>query len=394
VSAATDAAPRAALPRLLVLAAALFIAGTNAFVIAGLLPDIADALGTTAGTAGLAITAYAGAVALAAPFVAIGLPRVPRATLLSAGLLVLTAGTVITIFAHDLTAFVVGRIVAGLGAAALVPTATAAAAALVAPERRGRALALVTAGFTLAFAAGSPLGTALGAALGWRAPLWAIAGLGVALALALPLLVRGVPVPGEVPLRRRFAPLASPAVLAVLGATVLVLAGFNSGYFQSAVVTDAATGGSGALLAVLLLAFGAAGVLGNVLVGPALDRFGSRVTAIGLFGTHAAALLVLAIVADVYAADVAVFAVWGLAALASSVPLQHRLVSLDPEQAQQALSWQSTAMYVGIALAPVMAASALHLAGAHAIPLAGAGAVLLALALFLLGGRSRRSRRA
>jgi predicted MFS family arabinose efflux permease len=94
------------------------------------------------------------------------------------------------------------------------------------------------------------------------------------------------------------------------------------------------------------------------------------------------------LVASSYAGSGLAFALWGVAAFGAVVPIQHRLVSIDPAKSGIALSWYSTAMYVGIALAPVLGSLALS-DGAAMVPLAGAAASALALAAFQLGYRVR-----
>ncbi len=370
---------------MLVLALGLFVVGANAFVIAGLLPQVAAGLGATAEQVSWSITSYSLLVAVAAPAVSILLPRVPRATLMSAGLAVFAVGTAVSALAPDLGVFIAGRTFSGLGGAALVPTATAAAASLARPEKRGQALAIVGAGFTLATAVGSPLGTALGGVAGWRFSLWCVVAIAAVLVAAIPLAVRGVLVPAAVSVRRRLAPLGNPRVLAPLLATLLMVAGFNIVYIFSAAVTHASTGGSGGLLAVLLLAYGAAGVAGNTIAGPLTDRLGNRRVAAVALIAQTLALVVLAFVERSFAASVVVFALWGVAAFAIAIPVQHRLVNVDPESAALALSWYSTAMYIGIAIAPLVGAAALGAGGAVAVPLAGAAVTALALVAFLLG---------
>ncbi|WP_314146947.1 MFS transporter, partial [uncultured Leifsonia sp.] len=127
---------RGATLKLVVLAAAMFVVGTNAFVIAGLLPRVAAGLGSTAEAVSYSITIYSLLVAVAAPAVSILLPRVPRAALMAVGLAVFAAGTAVAALAPNLGVFIAGRSIAGIGGAALVPTATAAAASLAAPEKR------------------------------------------------------------------------------------------------------------------------------------------------------------------------------------------------------------------------------------------------------------------
>ncbi|MEN2739425.1 MFS transporter [Microbacterium sp. X-17] len=380
-------------PALVVLALGLFVVGTNAFVIAGLLPQIAASLGTSPTAVSVSITSYSLVVAVAAPAISILLPRVPRSLLMATGLAVFAVGTAVAALAPDLGWFIAGRTFSGIGGAALVPTATAAAAALAPPEKRGRALALVGAGFTLATAVGSPLGTALGGVAGWRFALWSVVALGAVLAALIPLLVRAVPLAPQATLRRRLAALADLRVLALLATTVFMIAGFNIVYIFSAAVTRASTGGAGPLLAALLLAYGAAGVIGNVVAGPLTDRFGSRgVAAVALLG-QVAALVVLPFVEASFVASLAVFALWGVAAFAMAIPVQHRLVHLDPGSSALVLSWYSTAMYIGIAIAPPIGTLALGAGGAEAVPFAGAAVTLVALAAFLLGHGARAGAR-
>jgi DHA1 family inner membrane transport protein len=119
------------------------------------------------------------------------------------------------------------------------------------------------------------------------------------------------------------------------------------------------------------------------------DRFGSRPTAVVALAGQIVALVVLPFVESSFVASIVVFAVWGVAAFAIAIPVQHRLVTVDPESAALALSWYSTAMYVGIAIAPPLGSAALALGGAEAVPVVGAAVTALALVLFL-GGYARR----
>jgi predicted MFS family arabinose efflux permease len=295
---------------------------------------------------------------------------------------------VIACTAGGFVPFLLGRVVAGLGGAALVPAATAAAPTVLPSEHRGRALAIAGLGFTLAVAVGSPLGTALASFGGWRLSLGVLAGLALVLALAVALVVRGIPEPPRISVAARFAPLADPRVVLLLVAMVLATASFNVVYIYSSAVTALATGGSGVRLAILLLVYGAAGVVGTTLAGRLTDRRGSTPVAVGALAVQAVVLALLALVAASFVLDVPVFALWGIAAFAVVVPVQHRLVGIDPAVAGIVLSWYSTAMYVGIGIAPVVGGAALGL-GASAVPLAGATIALVGLVVYLIGLRVR-----
>jgi len=381
-------------PRLAILAAGLFVVGTNAFVIAGLLPDIAASLGVTPGEVGYSITDYSLVVAIGAPALSILLPRLSRTVLMSIGLAFVAVGTLLAASAPDLTAFTVGRIVAALGGAALVPAATAAAASLAPVERRGRAIAVVAIGFTAASAFGAPLGTAIAAAGSWRVPLFGLAALAAVLSVAVALGVRRVPLGTPVSVRRRFAVLADRRVLLTLVATLFVLCGFNVVYIFSSAVTATVTGGSGVVLAVLLLVFGISGVVGNLVAGRLTDRFGNRRVTVPFLGIQVAVLAALPLASGNLVITGLLFAVWGASANAATLPIQHRLIEIDPATAGVALSWYSTAMYAGIALAPPLGAAALATGGASLVPLVGAVAILLALIAFQAGRATGRQRSA
>lgn len=379
--------------RLALLAACLFVAATNGFVIAGLLPHIARDLGVTQQTVGFSITAYAIVVAIAAPAASILLARTPRVVVLTGGILLVGVGTLLAVVAPGFGLFLAGRVVAGLGGAALVPAATAAAPSVLPPRFRGRALAIAGVGFTAAVAAGAPLGTALASLGGWRLALGVLAGLALVLAVAVAVGVRRLPEPPAIGLGARFAPLADGRVLLALLAMVLVTASFNVVYIFSSEVTAGATHGSGVLLSVLLLVYGVAGIVGTTVAGRLTDRRGSVPVALVALVGQTVVLALLGVLGASFVLDLLLFAIWGVTAFAVVVPVQARLVSIDPAAAGIVLSWYSTAMYIGIGIAPVLGAAALG-GGAALVPIAGAAASLLGLAVFVAGVRVRAGRTA
>jgi MFS transporter, DHA1 family, inner membrane transport protein len=382
--------PHRLYPRLAILAVGLFITGTNGFLIAGLLPSIARTLHVHASDVSYSITYYAVVVAVAAPVVSILLPRMSRTTLMSLGLVLILIGTVVAAAAPTLLIFTLGRVIAALGGAALVPPATATAAILAAAEKRGRAIAFVAVGFTAAVAFGAPLGTAIASVGGWRLPLFALAALAGLTAIAVAVFVRHIPLGAPVSARRRFEILRDPRTLLALVTTVLVVAGFNVVYIFSSAVTATATGGSSSLLAFLLLVFGVAGIGGNSAAGPLTDRFGNRVVAIAVLSLLIVSLIAIAFAATSLLAIAIVFVFWGVSSNAVSLPVQHRLVEIDPATAGISLSWFSTALYAGIAVAPPLGALALRLGGAELVPIFGAGAAALAMIAFLVGSLVRQ----
>lgn len=156
-------------PRIAVLALATFATGTEAYVYAGLLSDVAGDLGVTIARTGLLASAFAITYAVLAPFLASLTAAVPRRTLLVGGLAAIGVVNIAASFAPSFGWLLASRVLCGVVAAIIGPAATAMAAALVEENKRGAAMATVGAGISLAFTVGVPLGSAVGGAFGWRA---------------------------------------------------------------------------------------------------------------------------------------------------------------------------------------------------------------------------------
>lgn len=377
--------------QLALLSIAAFLVGTNGFIIAGLLPDIAAGLNVGTSGVGVSITVYAAVVAVLAPTFATVLAHVPRTQMIAGGLVIFGIGTALTAVAGDLTLFIVGRGLAGVGGAAIVPTAVAVASAMAPVGRRGWAIAIVMLGFTFSTAVGAPLGTAIAYVGGWRLPLAAVAVLALLGAVVVALVLRGVRLDAAQSFASRISVLAEPRIVLALLSTVFSVAGFNAAYIYTSEFTQDATGGSGALLAVLLLLFGVGGIVGNQLAGGLTDRYDNRIVGSILIAVHLAALAVIPFSEASFLALAVVLPVWGLAAFGTGVAVQHRVVEVGGDRAAVAVSWYSTAVYVGIAIAPLIGGAALDGLGASVIPLAAAALVLVAGVLFQVGHLVRRA---
>ncbi len=380
---------RASAVRLGLLALGLFVVATNAFVIAGVLPQIAQTLGVGPGTIGYSISVYAIVVAVASPLVSVTCGRVRPERVMAAGLALIAAGTFLAAAADTFTVFTVGRVIAALGGAALVPSAIGAAPVMVALSQRGRAIALVGMGFTLAMAIGSPIGTALADIGGWRLPLSVLAGLAALLVPALLLVVRDVPRSPAVDLRSRAVVLRDPRIVFAIVASLLMTLAFNMVYIFSAVITHEATGGDHKRLAILLLAYGVAGVIGNIVGGRLADRIGSRRTLQIVLAAQAVAFVALIATHGSMVATALVFTLSGIAGFAASVAVQYRLALIDSRYATTALAWYSTAMYVGISIAPLIGAAALPY-GPPVLLAAAAVSILVAVVASEISHAKRR----
>ena len=365
---------RATSVRLWLLASGAFIFGTGGFVIAGLLPSIADSFDIDTSEASLLITVYALVFAVGAPLLAMVTSRVPRTVLIATGLAVGTFGTILAAFVPTFELMIVARVIGALGAAAYVPAATGAAAAIAEPGKQGRAVALVTGGFTAATALGAPLGTAIGSRSSWHVSLWFVGALGVIALVAIIIVLRGIPAPDPLSVRERFAPLASLRIGTVLLTILLIVAGQYSAYTFFGDVQDRATQHDGLVLSLLLFVYGVAATIGNIAAGTLVDRFGNRRVLNVAVAVLIAAFIVMPFTASTLVGAIVTIAVWGLSAWAALLALQVRVVAVSPG----AIAWSTSAVFIGIALSAPLGSFAINALGVHFLTLGVAAVVVLA----------------
>ncbi|WP_197696477.1 MFS transporter [Nocardia terpenica] len=148
--------------RLFPLALATFAVGVDGFVIAGLLPAIAEDLGTTTPAAGQLVTVFAVTFAVASPVLGAATSGLNRRTALILALSIFVVGNAATALGTGYGAVMAARIVTAAGAGIITSAASSTAAAVAPPQRRGAALAFVMGGLTTATALGLPLGTLIG----------------------------------------------------------------------------------------------------------------------------------------------------------------------------------------------------------------------------------------
>ncbi|WP_037663988.1 MFS transporter, partial [Streptomyces aurantiacus] len=349
-----------------------FTLGLDAYVMAGLLPVVADDLDTTVSLAGQMVTVFTLAYAVSAPLVAGLLAGARPRVLIVASLAVFTLGNGATALAPGLAVLLLSRVVAGVGAGVYSALSTAAAASLAGPERRGRALALVMGGMSSGTVLGVPLGVLLADHTSWRSTMWLVTGLGAVALAGLALGLPQVPAEPPVPVRARLGALADRAVLPVVGVSFLAAVSSLGLYTYLAPVLEAAGGVGEGDVAPYLWAWGIGGVLGSVLAGPLVDRWG-RVYAL-VAGVMAALVVAEVSLPLLGAAAFPALVVWGAAGWALQVPQQHRLLALSAERGTVALALNNSALYLGSAVGSGAAGLALSAGlGAERLPWVAAG---------------------
>ncbi len=248
-----------------------FAIGTTEFVTMGLLPQIADGVAISIPTAGNVISAYAVGVVIGAPVLAFLGARLPRRGLLVALMVAYAVGNAASALATTYGLLSLARVATGFPHGAYFGVASLVAATLAPEGRKGRAVAMVMLGLSVANVIGVPAATWLGQHLGWRSAYWAVTGLSLLTALLVLAFVPSCPGDAGATGRRELRAFREPQVWLTLLAGAVGFGGMFAVFsYIAPTVTEVGGLPEGAVPA-FLLAFGVGMVVGTWLAGELAD---------------------------------------------------------------------------------------------------------------------------
>lgn len=336
---------------LVALSAACFTSVTSENLPVALLAELAAGLRVPESAVGLLVTGYAVVVALTVvPLVALTAHWDRRTTALVT-VAAIAVSNVLLAVAPGYGVAVAARVVSAVGHGVFWSVVAPMAARLLGPDRVGRATAVVFAGNSLAFLVGLPLSSWLGATIGWRPTALAMAGVAALAAVAIRVTID--PMPGERATPRRGPSAVRRAVtdrslLPVNLVTVVVVTGHFAVFTYITVVIADHVHLTGAGMSALLLAHGAAGLLGLVVFGRFVDSR-PRATALAVTGGLAACMVVLQAFGSGPVVGAAVV-LWAVPSGGMAVVLQAAVLRTAADRPDLASAVYVVAFQVGIAL--------------------------------------------
>ncbi|SJZ40417.1 MFS transporter, DHA1 family, putative efflux transporter [Marinactinospora thermotolerans DSM 45154] len=376
--------------RIVPLALGNFAVNTGAYLVSGLLPDIAEATGTTVPSAGLLVTVYALAYAIGAPLWAGLLGPLDRRRVLWAALGVCAVGNLLTALAPGLLWLAGARVVVAIGASVFTPTALVLAADLARPERRGALVALVVTGSALAPVLGVPAGVLLSQHLGAQAVFAVVAVLVLAAAAGIGALPQ-TPRPPRTSLRSGLAPLGEGALTKVLGVSALAALADSTAYTFVVPLLSGFGGATGQAVGLFLVCYGLAGAAGTSIAGWASDRFGPAVAMGASLTALALGLLALPLTDGAPLPVLLCVVLWGLGAWGVAPAAQARLLQVTPVAVGAASALNVSAIWLGMGLGGTLGGETVEELGTSGLGPVGGAVALGALALALLAARPRRA---
>lgn len=361
-----------------VLSAANFVIGMGAFVLIGMLTPVGQDFGIAPGRTGWLMTTYALAYAVLSPLLVSLTGSVGRRRVLAYALTGFAVANLLSALAPTEFTLHLTRILAAAGAGMLTPVSASVAAGLSAPERRGKALAAVIFGLSLAQVLGVPAGSFIAYTFGWRVAFVVVALLALPI---IPLIWRIVPSGlafQTVTLPELGRTLRDgPTMLAVsFTATYLAAAYVLYTYLAPLLEQTMNYGRDG--ITWILLVFGAAAVIGNLAGGAIADRIGPFRTLLILCAGQVVTLPLFSLMPLPGLALVVLIAVWSLFVWSMMAGQQMRIIALRPSAAPIVLALNAAAIYIGAAAGSAIGSVVMGVGGVQALGLGGLAVALLA----------------
>ncbi len=379
-----------------VLALTVFCLGTSEFVLAGLLPQLADDLEATIPSAGLLISGFAVGMLVGAPVMALLTLRLPRKLTLVGAATVFALMHLGGVLTDDFALLMTTRVLAAVACATFWAVAAVTIVTITPKEATARGLGVLVGGLTLANIIGVPLGTWIGQAQGWRAAFLAIA---VTTVLATVATLRWVPEtsdrttsapPMRELLRTEVGALANRRLWLALGTTATFQASvFATFSYLAPLLTDVSGLDAGAVPAILLL-FGIGSFVGITTGSRYADRnlLGNVVISLLVTLVALGALRAVAPAGPVVAVTVFAF---GAAAFSIASALNARVFVHAGAAPTLASAVNVSAFNVGNAAGPWLGGLAIGAGLGYLSPIwVSAGLVLLALGLAATSWRLER----
>jgi DHA1 family inner membrane transport protein len=385
--------PRRRLAAAGALGAAAFCYATSENLPVGLLPVMSASLRSSLSATGLLVTVYAAVVVVTSAPLTYLTRNYPRRFLLTGLLGVFVAGTLAAAAAPGYGWLVAARVVTALSHAVFWSIVAVAAAGLFPAGERGRAVAIVASGGTLALLLGVPAGPWIGQHAGWRMSFVAVSGLGLAVAAAVVVLI-----PARRPSDNHAAAGTHPDALGyglLVTTTFLAVAGTFCAYtYVSAFLTKVSGLPAGDVPPVLFLG-GLASLTGVGCSGLILSRH-PRVAQVASTGILAAALLGLYVLGTAGPVAAVLQAAESFGVAGVLVSMQARVLVVAPRGSDIASAGFSSAYNLGAAAGPVVGGLVLSGPGLRSTALAGWLLASMALAVVLseplVGAAIRRLR--
>lgn len=320
-----------------------FIFNTSEFMPIGLLTDIAGSFSISESKAGMLITVYSWIVMLLSLPLILLVSKIDFRKLFRGTIALFGICQIMSVLAPSYGVLMASRIGVACTHAIFWSIASPVAIRLVNEEHRSFALSMVVTGTSIATIAGLPLGRLVGQYMGWRVTFLIVGIIAFAVLVYMAFVFPKIASGEQFHVKDLPALLKNPVLICLYVQTILFVLGYYTVYSYIEPFMQQVAKLQNNVITIVLLIFGATGLLGSYLFSKLYDRH--RFAFIGtVMATLLAWLLLLLPASKSLATMVILCAFWGITAMAFNVTTQSEVIrSVDEKGAAVA-----TAIYSGL----------------------------------------------
>ena len=320
-----------------------FIFNTSEFMPIGLLTDIAGSFSISESKAGMLITVYSWIVMLLSLPLILLVSKIDFRKLFMGTIALFGICQIMSVMAPSYGVLMASRIGVACTHAIFWSIASPVAIRLVNEEHRSFALSMVVTGTSIATIAGLPLGRLVGQYMGWRVTFLIVGIIAFAVLVYMAFVFPKIASGEQFHVKDLPALLKNPVLICLYVQTILFVLGYYTVYSYIEPFMQQVAKLHNNVITIVLLIFGAMGLLGSYLFSKLYDRH--RFAFIGtVMATLLVWLLFLLPASKSLATMVILCAFWGVTAMAFNVTTQSEVIrSVDEKGAAVA-----TAIYSGL----------------------------------------------
>lgn len=239
--------------------------------IIGILPLIARVFGVSVSTAGLLVSGFALGVAIAGPTMPLLFSHINRKTAMMISLGIFCLSNIISIFTHSFTILMIARIIPAFFQPVYVSMAFTMASQAVEPAHAQQAVAKVFIGVSAGMVLGVPVTSFIANNFSFAAAMSFFAVINILVFLFTIFVVPSMPVTEITSYGSQLSVLKSPAMILAIVAVIGLNAAVFGFYSYMSDFLSSISHFSANIVSTLLLVYGVANIVGNIIAGNTLS---------------------------------------------------------------------------------------------------------------------------
>jgi DHA1 family arabinose polymer transporter-like MFS transporter len=324
--------------------------GTTEFVIMGLLPEVAAAMGVSIPSAGYLISAYALGVVIGAPLlVGISTRYNPKKTLLAL-MVIFTLFNGLSGLAPNFNSLIILRFLSGLPHGAFFGIGAVVASQLAKEGKQAQSIAMMFLGLTVANLAMVPLVTLVGQTLSWRFAFLFVALIGAVTVFFIHKWLPDQQVDSTSSVKSELQFFKTGKAWLILLITAIGFGGLFAWFSYVAPLSIHVSRFSASFVPYIMLLAGIGMVIGNILGGILADKMRADKAAILLFLLQVITLLAVFFFSDNQYFSLILTFLCGLLAMAVSSPINMLMITTAKDSARMGAAFMQAAFNVANSL--------------------------------------------